>query len=182
MAALTTYGTDGLLATTISYYMPTLEDNVFSSKPLLWALREGGRIKTFHGNKIVVPLMYAESANHGVYSNDDVFATAANSGISAAEFDFKQYYGLVHFTGIELAKNSGKQALLSLVESRLKQLEMTIAENLDEQLMIGDETSKSWLGLKQIIGTVDRTVGDIDSTTYTWWEASEYSRFRVNTW
>lgn len=175
MAALTTYGTDGLLASTIAHYIPTLEDNVFSSKPLLWAYREAGRIKNFHGTKIVVPLMYAEAANHGVYEDDDVFATAANTGISAAEFNFRQYYGLVHFTGIELAKNSGKEAILSLVESRLKQLEMTIAENLNEQLWVGTDNAssdKTWLGLAKIVATADRTVGDIDSTTYTWWEST----------
>lgn len=175
MAALTTYGTTGLLASTIAHYIPTLEDNVFSSKPLLWALREAGRVKTFHGTKIVVPLLYAEAANHGVYADDDVFATAANTGISAAEFNFRQYYGLVHFTGLELAQNSGKEQILSLVEARMKQLEMTIAENLDEQLFIGTDNAssdKTWLGLQKIVGTADRTVGDIDSTTYTWWESS----------
>ena len=171
MAAITTYGTDGLLATTISHYIPKMEDNVFSSKPLLWALREAGRIKNFHGNKIVVPLMYAEAANHGTYADDDVFGTAANTGLSAAEFAFKQYYGLVHFTGIELAKNTGREAILSLVEARMQQLEMTIAENLDEILFTGDGiTGTQWLGIDQIAGLIDVVVGDIDSTTYTWWE------------
>lgn len=171
MAALTTYGTDGLLASTISHYIPTVEDNVMSSKPLLWALREAGRIKTFHGNKIVVPLMYAESANHGTYADDDVFGTAANTGLSAAEYDFKQYYGLVHFTGIELAKNTGKEAILSLVEARMTQLEMTIAENLDEILFTGDGlTGTQWLGIDQIAGTQNIVVGDIDANSYAWWD------------
>lgn len=171
MAAITTYGTDGLLSSTIAHYIPTLEDNIMSSKPLLWALKEAGRIKDFHGTKIVVPLMYAEAPNVGTYADDDVFATAANTGLGAAEFAFKQFYGLVHFTGIELAKNSGKEAILSLVENRLKQLEMTMAENMDEFLFTGDGiTGTQWLGVKYIAGTVDRVVGDIDSTTYTWWD------------
>lgn len=170
MAALTTYGTDGLLSQTIAHYIPTLEDNVMSSKPLLWALKAGGRVKNFTGVKIVVPLMYAEAANVGVYEDDDVFATAANTGLSAAEYNFRQYYGLVHFTGIELAKNSGKEAILSLVESRMQQLELTIAENLDELLFTGTDTSKQWLGLATAVGTDNNTVGDIDRSSYAWWK------------
>lgn len=171
MAALTTYGTSGLLATTIEYWIPKLEDNIFTSKPLLFALKP--TMKQFSGTKIVVPLIYAEAANHGVYADSDTFATAANTGISAAEFEFRQYYGLVHFTGIELAKNTGKQAILSLLDARMKQLEMTIAENLDEMLFTGTDNNssdKTWLGITKACGTVDSTVGDIDSTTYTWWD------------
>jgi hypothetical protein len=173
MAALTTYGTDGLLASTIAYYMPTLEDNIMTSKPLLWALQNAGRVKNFNGTKIVVPLLYAEAPNVGVYSGADTFGTAANTGISAAEFSFRQYYGLVHFTGIELAKNSGRQALFSLVEARLKQLELTMAENLNEMLFTGtdnDSSDKTWLGLHFALGdSATNTIGDIDKASYAWW-------------
>ena len=171
MAALATYGTSGLLASTIAYWIPKLEDNVFTSKPLLFALKP--HIKQVSGTKIVVPLLYAENPNVGVYENADTFATAAMTGISAAEYNFRQYYGLVHFTGIELAKNSGKQAILSLLSARMQQLEMTIAENLDEMLFTGtdnDASDKTWLGITKACGTADQTVGDIDGKSYDWWE------------
>jgi hypothetical protein len=170
MAAITTYGTTGLLATTIANYIPTLEDNVFTSKPLLYILKS--TIKQFSGTKIVQPLLYGAAPNVGAYVETDTFATAANSGISAAEFDYRMYYGLTHFTGLELAKNTGKSALLNLVSSRMKQLEMTISENLNTLLFSGTGVSPQWNGLDVIIGTVDNTVGDIDSTTYTWWEST----------
>jgi hypothetical protein len=168
MAALTTYGTSGLLATTIANYIPTLQDNIFTSKPLLFWLQSKGRVKPFSGTKIVQPLLYAENPNAGVYADADTFATAAMTGISAAEYEFRQYYGLVHFTGIELEKNSGKQALLSLVDARLKQLELTISENLDELLFTGTDSSKSWLGLVTVM-SASNTVGDIAQGSYSWW-------------
>lgn len=174
-----TYGTDGLLATTLKHYIPRIEDQVFSSKPLLWALREGGRITNQEGGeKIVQPLIYAEAANKGSYEDDDVFATAANTGVSAAEFPWKQYYGLVHFTGIELAKNSGKSALLNLMETRLKQVEMTIAENM-EAMLFGDgsgNSNKDWYGLAAIVDSADPSWGDlggIDRTANAYWRSTE---------
>lgn len=163
---------DAVLATTINHFIPKLEDNIFSSKPFLYALQSGGRIQNFHGNSIEVPLMYAEVANKGSYSESDVFAQAAETGIGNANFTWKQYYALISFTGLELAKNSGKEAVISLLKARMQQAELTIAENLDEMLL-GDGTgnsSKDWDGLKKIAGTVDNSVGGLDSTTYTWWD------------
>ena len=158
-----------VLSVTIDHYIPQMEDNVFSSKPYLWSLRQAGRIKNYHGTKIVQPLMYAENPNQGVYEDDDVFATAAMTGLSAAEFDWRQFYGLVHFTGIELAKNSGEEAVLSLLEARMQQLEMTVSENLNEELWQGTDASKRWLGLETAVGTTGNTVGGIDRSSATWW-------------
>ena len=169
-----TYGTDGLLATTLKRYAPRLEDNVFSSKPLLWAT--GAIVNEDGGEKLVEPLIYAEAPNAGSYSGTDVFATAANTGISAAEYDWRQYYGLVHFTGIELAKNQGRAKLLSLMEARMQQIELTIAENIDEMLF-GDgsgNSTKDFIGLAAIISATDPSWGDlggIDRTANAYWRA-----------
>lgn len=175
--ANSTYGTDGLLATTLKRYAPKLEDNVFSSKPLLWAIRAAGAIENEDGGeKLVEPLIYAEAPNVGSYSGTDVFATADNTGISAAEYDWRQYYGLVHFEGIELAKNQGRAKLLSLMEARMQQVEMTIAENIDEMLF-GDgsgNSTKDFIGLAAIISASDPSWGDlggIDRATYDYWKA-----------
>lgn len=162
-------GTDGLLSSTIEEYMPTFEDNVFTSKPLLWALSQGGRIRTFHGTKARVPLMYAEAANHGTYADDDVFSTGANVGLGSAEYEYRQYYGLVSFTGIELAKNSGEQALLDLLQARLEQLELTVAENINELLWTGTDVAPDWLGMVTAVGTIDNIVGDIDRSANAFW-------------
>jgi hypothetical protein len=172
--ALGTYAE--VLSTTIDHYIPQMEDNIFTSKPLLWALKNANRVKNFHGVKIIQPLMYAENPNQGVYADDDVFATAAMTGLDAAEYDWRQLYGLVHFTGLELAKNSGEEAVLSLLEARMQQLEMTVAENLNEQLWNGTNTSNQWLGLETSVGTQGNTIGGIDSSSATWWEPSDVNQ------
>lgn len=166
--------TDAVLATTIDHFIPKLEDNVFSSKPILFALRQAGRVQNFHGNSIEVPLMYAEVTNKGSYSGTDTFSQDAETGIGNANFTWKQYYANVSFTGLELAKNSGKEAVLSLLRARLQQAELTIAENLDEMLL-GDGTGnggKDWDGLELMVGTADNTVGGISSATNDWWNPS----------
>jgi hypothetical protein len=165
-----TYGTVGLLATTVEHYIPTLEDNIFTSKAFLWAAKQADRVKNFHGTKIVQPLMYAGSPNVGTYADDDVFSISANTGISAAEFDFAQYRGTVHFTGIELAKNSGKEAILSLMEARMMQVEMTIAEEMNNILLGGSAT---WHGIEDVISDANPGWGNFGgiNRSNTYWRA-----------
>lgn len=164
--------TNQVVSLTMEHYIGKLIDNIFTSKPWLWALQNAGRIRNYHGTSIEVQLMYGKTANRGSYSGADVFATASPTGIGNASFDWKQYYALVSFEGIELAKNSGREAVLSLLRARLEQAEMTISEELD-QMLLGDGTGnsgKDWDGLLKFVGTVDNVVGGIDSTTSTWWD------------
>lgn len=188
MAGNATYGTDGLLATTLKHYIPKLEDNVFGSKVLLWILKASGSIKDIGGGvKIVRPLIYAASTNVGSYADDDVFSTGANGGISAAEFGWAQYYGLVHFTGIELAQNSGKEQLLSLMESRMQQVELSMADGLNAMLWAegtGNST-KDFMGLGGIISATDPTaagaIGGIERASNAWWKPAVKSATTANT-
>lgn len=177
--ANTDYGTDGLIATTLKNYRSRLEDNVFTSKPLLWILKTGGRVVDQEGGeKIVQPLMYAEAPNKGSYSGSDVFQTNDNDGISAAEFPWKQYYGLLSIEGIEIAKNKGRAALLKLLQTRVTQLEMTISEQM-EAMLYGDgsgNAGKDFYGLGAIIDSSNPSwgnLGGIDRSTYTYWQAQE---------
>lgn len=177
--ANTTYGTDGLLATTINAYRNTLADNVFTSKILLWILQNAGSIESQSGgNNIVQQLMYAEAPNKGSYEGSDVFNTAANTGISAAEFPWRQMYGLFSVTGIEKAKNQGKPQLMKLVSTRLKQLEMSIAEELERQLWSdgSGNAQKDFYGLAAIVDSSNPSwgnLGGIDRSTYSYWQANE---------
>ncbi len=173
------FGTTGLLATTLKKYAPKLEDNVFGAKVLLWILRHAGAITDqAGGTNIVKPLIYAGNSNVGSYADDDIFSTAVMTGISAAEYSWAQFYGLVHFTGIELAQNSGPQALLSLMKARLQQVELTIAEEMNKDLWGNGSgnSNKDFLGMSAIIDAgnpASGNLGGIDASANTYWRATE---------
>jgi hypothetical protein len=170
---------DSMLSTTIDAYVPVLVDNAFSSKPLLWVLKNEGRIQNKEGgNKCVVPLLYAESNNVGSYSGSDTFTTDADDNITAAEYNWKQFYGLFLVQGIEKSKNAGgKTQVIDLIKARAKATEMTISERLDEQFF-GDGSgngNKDFLGLSAIVSASDPASGDlggIDAATNSWWQST----------
>jgi len=167
---------DRLVTSTLQKYIPTLEDNIFTSKPLLFAINTFGNVETLDGGtSIVQPLLYAELGNQGSYSGSDTFLTAEDEGISAAEYNWRQYYATIKLKNIDIAKNSGAPAVLRIVESEIQRAEMSIAENLDI-IFFKDGTgnsSKDFLGLDALVAS-DFTVGGIDPTGAgnAWWQSS----------
>ena len=96
-----------LLSTTIANYRDQLTDNVFNARPLTNHLMENGRLRMVDGGtQIIEPLIYGENSTVGVYSGYDTISLTPQSGISAAEFDWKQYAASIAISGIEEAKNN----------------------------------------------------------------------------
>ncbi len=171
------FGTTGLIATTIERWIPTLVEQIFTSKPLMFALKSAGAIQDEPGGtSIVQPIIYAESANVGSYADYDVFATDPNLGLSAAEFPWRQFYGLFHYSGIEAAMNSGQEAMLNLLESRGKQLKLSMAENIEKQLFDdgSDNGGKDFDGIAAIVSASDPSWGDLGGIdrANTYWRAT----------
>ena len=97
---------DQLLSTTLKNYVPKLTDNVFSARPLFYALTNGQTVRRIGGGtKIVVPIIYGKNSTAASYSGTDSIDTTAQDGITAAEYDWKQYAVSVTISGIEEAKN-----------------------------------------------------------------------------
>lgn len=168
---------DRLLASTIEKYKETLIDNIFTSKPLLFAIETFGNVETLDGGtSIVQPLLYAELGNQGSYSGSDVFLTDEDEGTTAAEYDWKQYYATIKLKEIDVAKNSGTPAVLRIVENEIMRAEMSISESLD-RLFLGDGTGnggKDFNGLENLVNQNTTSVGGINpaGAGNEWWQAS----------
>jgi hypothetical protein len=58
-----------LSTTTLKNYVPKLTDNIFSARPLFYALTNGQTIRRISGGaKIVVPVIYGTNSTAGSYS------------------------------------------------------------------------------------------------------------------
>ena len=166
---------DQILSTTLKNYIPKLADNVFTARPLFYALTNGQTIRRISGGaKIVVPIIYGTNSTAGSYAGDDTIAITAQTGISAAEYSWKQYAASVTINGIEEAKNNGEAEIIDLLEGKVMQAEETIIQNMNTMFW-GDGTgnaSKDMNGLNKLVGT-GLTVGGIDATDVAndWWRS-----------
>ena len=168
---------DALLSTTLANYRDQLTDNVFTARPLTYFLMDKGRIRMLDGGtKIVEPLIYGQNSTVGSYSGYDTISLTAQAGISAAEYDWKQYAASIAISGIEEAKNNGEAEIINLLEAKIMQAEESMREGFN-QMFFGDGTGnsgKNWNGLGNIVES-GNTVGGIDSSDALndWWRSYE---------
>lgn len=158
---------DALLSTTLANYRDKLTDNVFTARPLTYWLSEKGRIRTESGGtKIVEQLIYGQNDTVKSYSGYETLALTPQDGISAAEYEWKQYGASIAISGIEEAKNNGEHAIIDLLEAKIMQAEESMREGFN-QMFFADGTGnsgKDWNGLGNIIES-GNTVGGINSAT-----------------
>ena len=163
---------DQILSTTLKNYVPKLADNVFTARPLFYALTNGQTIRRISGGaKIVVPIIYGKNTTAASYSGADVIPVTAQDGISAAEYDWKQYAATVTISGIEEAKNNGEAQIIDLLEGKIMQTEQTIIDNMNVMLW-GDGNGnggKDFMGIQGIVA--GGTLGGINSAAAgnSWW-------------
>ena len=164
-----------IMATTIEARSKKIADNVTNNNALLKRLESKGRIKPVSGGTYIMEeLSFAENSNAGWYSGYDILPTGISDVISAAQYDWKQAAVPVVISGLEMLQNSGKEAMIDLMESRLSVAEATLA-NLICGGLYSDGTAA---GGKQIDGLnaaipVDPTAapyGGIDGATFTFWQ------------
>ena len=155
---------DALLSTTLANYRSTLTDNVFTARPLTFKLMEKGRIRMLNGGtKIIEPLIYGQNDTVGSYSGFDTIALTPQTGISAAEYEWKQYAASISMSGIEEAKNNGEQEIINLLEAKIMQAEESLREGFN-QMFFADGTGnggKDWNGLANLVEATG-SVGGID--------------------
>lgn len=132
-----------------------------------WQTRDGG-------TSIVEPLLHGENSTVRSFSGYDLIDVTPQTGISAAEYNWKQVAGTVSISGEEEFKNGGSRTrIINLLDSKIRQLEMSMKLDINEQLF-GDGTGnggKDITGLQAAVenGAAWSTYGGIDSDAYTFW-------------
>jgi len=169
---------DEILSTTLKNYIPKLTDNIFSARPLFYALTNGQTIRRISGGQaIVVPIIYGTNSTAGSYSGTDTISITAQTGISAAEYDWGQYAATVTISGIEEAKNNGEAAIIDLLEGKIFQTQETVIENMNTMFW-ADGTGnggKDWNGLHLIVAKPNTALGGITpgDAGNSWWKSTE---------
>lgn len=159
-----------IVTTTLRNRSKVLADNVTENNALLRRLSRRGNIKTFSGGRTIVQeLDYAENSTYKRYSGYEVLNIAPSETFTAAEFDIKQAAVAVSISGLEQLQNSGPDAVIDLLESRIKNAERTMSNNITAD-MYSDGTADSGKqigGLQLLVDSTPTTgtVGGIDASS-----------------
>jgi hypothetical protein len=190
---------DAVMSLCMEYIRDEMFYQIFTSTPLLSALyggfgkkrRQGKGIRMINGGeRIRVPLMYGKNSTVMSYSGYDQLDVTPQDGITTAFFDWRQLAGSVAISRLEERKNSGENAIKNLLESKVTQLKMTMADEVNFQLwgktlnsagtafVAGKgPTTSSTTGtdidpISMLIPkdpTISMSIGNINQSTYDWW-------------
>ena len=171
-----------IIATNIQSRSGELADNVTSNNALLRRLKERGNVKTFSGGNVILQeIMYNDTTtnNTNSYSGYEVLNVGQNSPISAAQFSIAQYAAAVSISGREMIQNSGKEAIIDLLDGRMQVAEAQLANRISGDLY-GDGTGnsgKNLTGLKAAVTTspLTGTYGGISRSAWPFWRNYAYS-------
>jgi hypothetical protein len=165
-----------IITTTLRNRSKSLADNVTNHNALLRRLSENGNISTVTGRDIVRELEYASNGTVGFYSGYETLDVSPSDVLTSATFSYKQMAGNVTISGLEQIQNSGTEAIINLLESRIGVLEKTMSNTLSTSLY-SDGTGSSGKevgGLQLIVADAGSgTVGGINSSTYTFWQNAQ---------
>lgn len=170
-----------IIATTIQSRSEELSDNVTNNNALFRRLKSKGNVRTVSGGNVILEeIMYTDSSTINVnsYSGYEVLNIAPNSPISAAQFSFTQYAGAVSISGLEVLQNSGKEALIDLLEGRQKVVEAQMANRMDYDCYQDGtgNASKNLTGLAAALpdDPTTGTYGGISRASWTFWQSQYY--------
>lgn len=152
---------DTLAATTLDNYRDQLTDNVFDSHPVLFHLKDKGRVRMVDGgNSIVEPVIHTDGDTVQTYEDYDAITITPVETATAAQFDWRAVAATIAISGMEEAKNNGEAAVVNLLEAKIMQAEETMKNKLSSMLFAATPGAKDIESLLTLIDD-SGTVGGI---------------------
>ena len=140
---MTSPNLDEITTTTLRNRSKKLADNVSDNNALLKRLKERGNMRPVSGGRTIVQeLEYAENATYTRYSGYEKLNISPSDVFSAAEFNWKQSAVAVTISGLEQLQNAGSDAIIDLLESRIKNAERTFMNSMSTDIY-SDGTASS---------------------------------------
>lgn len=177
---------DALLSSTLMAYRPTLVDNIFKYNALLAALKKYDGIRYQNGGERVQELlMYELNDTFKSYRGYEQITVKPQDGITSAFYDWSEIAGSITISRREERQNSGEARILNLLEQKIKQAEMSIKAQINNQIVAGTINTATFVpgnGSKDLFPLgyflpkanasdplAGGNVGNISRVSYDWW-------------
>ena len=172
-----------IATTTLRKRSGKLADAVSNNTALLYRMRKKGKVRPVSGGRTILEeIEYAENSNYKRYSGYETLSIEPSDVFTSAEYSWKQMAVAVIMSGLEMLQNSGPEAVIDLMESRIGNAERTFTNNFSDDLY-SDGTAdggKQLVGLQTLVSdTGTGTVGGIVSGTWSFW-ANQVFDFSAN--
>lgn len=166
---------DDLYTTTWNNRRKEVVDQFFNASPFYMELKRRGGIKYngTGGRYLEVPLSYAKNETVTSLGRGDTISLSDTAFLSVAQYEWKFTAGTIVRYFTDDAKNKSMQQHINLANAKIDNLRDSLVDKFEEMLF-SDGTgngSKDINGLDNLVNSAGTgTVGNINSSTYTWWQ------------
>lgn len=163
---------DVLVTTTLDKVRPVLRDQISNENALTAYLNMKSRVTLDGGTVIRRPLLTAFNDTVSSYSGYDLIDTTPQEGLGWAEYEWRQHAGSVTISGEEVKKNRGAAQLINLLQAKVDQLKLSIADDMNAMAWAASvgNGGKDFNSIPVLVKSTG-TVAGIDPTTYTFWKS-----------
>jgi len=151
-------------------YLPGFADNIYNSSALLSALRNDQSVVVEGGERITAGLLYAKNTARGTFSGFDTVDVTPQDTRNRARYEWANYYVSISISQDDEDKVNGPDAVGSLLESSMKESELSMKDQLATDIFSGTD-SDGIIGLATAINTTN-TYGAISGGDYSWWRST----------
>ena len=162
-----------LLSTTMENRdIKDIQDGVFNDLVLIKHLIDKNAVRRTGGASILVPIRSSKNSTAKFFDGFEQLDVTPQDELTAAQFDWKQAAISVSVSGREeRIQNNGTYAALDLVQSKIKGAEESLRDKINTGLYAASPAATE---IGSLVTSIDETstIGDINSTTYSFWQAS----------
>lgn len=149
-----------------------IQDAVFNDLVLINHLKEKNSVRRAGGTSVVVPVRSSKNTTAQSYDGYQTIGVTPQDELTSAQYKWKQYAASVSVSGREeRIQNQGQYAVLDLVQSKIKGAEDSLRDAINTALYAAAPGSTD---LGSLVTSIDATssIGDINSTTYSFWQSA----------
>ena len=160
-------------------FIPKLVVQLYNSTPLMAALIANSQQASGGVSSVTVPVQGAQFVNAQWSDYSGSFnQPSVQQGAFNAEFNLKLMITPVPFLGMEGAVQNDA-AIIPLIEARMNDATNVRMEAMATSLYNNTTDNQQFIGLPAAVSS-SGVYGNIDRSTYTWWQSKQYAAGSVN--
>ena len=160
-------------------FIPKLVVQLYNSTPLMAALIANSQSASGGVSSVTVPVQGSQFVNAQWSDYSGSFAQpSVQQGAYNAEFNLKLMIAPVPFLGMEGAVQQDA-AIIPLIEARMNDATNVMMDAMATALYTNTSNTQQFIGLPAAVSD-SGTYGNINRSTYTWWQSKQYAAGSVN--
>ncbi len=170
--------TQSIISTTLQLLRDKLVDNSYLSHPLFRAIEASGNlVKVSGGLRVEQPVIFGDHSSITQLSNGfEPVSLAVTDPFQLAKFEYGNFVQPIVLSAVEKAANKGDLAVVNILESKMKNVMLSLKKEVSKQIIAGDSTVLSDLQTLNGMGTAA-----VGADTTGWFEEAAFGAQGANT-